>query len=169
MSHIDGHVEKPPQSAGIIVLKDAQGKIVARLPFIPPSAPWLINGAIVKNMKVGFHPLTLEQDAKGNPTKIIDIDVVRQQDHNNAENKMRSKLGLDPTLTLENFYHIDRGNGKKQMEVELNKGEFNDEQKDVIQKTLSYLGTPDFDFYYVDKDVADSSNARAKVISIMKA
>lgn len=132
MTHIRGHIQQLPQSCGTLMLKgviDGQSYEI-ELPFVPPGFD------VVKDLPVGFHPVTLDN-------KVLAVDIVIWDNHSQADKIVIEKLGDK----IEK-YHTPQGKGKLK---ELLKGGkvFNEDEEDVVRKTMNYFATKDFAKYYM--------------------
>lgn len=158
MSHIEGHVDDPPKSCGVLILgseKSPQmgndGKPI-KLSFVPPEV------TVVKGTPIGFHPIFKDKDHND----ILAIDVILWKDHGPAESEIKSKVsGFDK---IEEIYDDE----PKQKEVEKVLGEMKPDNGEVIRKTLKYFKQIDFkEFYKKGNGKPDSANAEEKIIEVM--
>ncbi|MBK5277822.1 MAG: hypothetical protein JJE09_03055 [Bacteroidia bacterium] len=139
MSHIQGHVEQPPKSPGELKMKlGTKGQKI--IYFDHPG--WNLQ----KGDEIGFHPVLINGTMRA-------IDIVDWSTHVKSEEdlldntvlKLR-KSGIDRIEVL--YYYPKLRESIKQA---ITDGKFPN-SKVVIEKSFNYLGTEDFERFYINKD-----------------
>lgn len=155
MSHVEGHVQKPPTSPGelTMALGTAGQK---RIKFDNPGWSLKIGD------QIGFHPVLLSDGT------VYAADIVDWKVHESAENELledsKLKLKQSGIDTIEKLYYYPKIRNK--VKQALANGEFPN-SKVVIEKSFNYLDSDDFERFYIETD--GSIRAQKKVVAIIEA
>lgn len=152
MSHIEGHIDDPPQSCGKLHLVSDGKKI--KIDFVPP--PFIIT----KDTRVGFHPIYKDSSHK----EVLAVDIVLWEDHEAAE--ATAKVLLNSSFEKIEEIH-GKGSLKGQVEALLVTSNMPDRHKDVIRKTLDYFKQKDFVSFYEHQGTYDSDIATQRIIKLI--